>query len=252
MRITVRNARFQQLEALLTNRTKRHRAGEFLVQGVRPITQALAHDWPVSQLLVAADRQLSTWASEVAGSLASQAVEVAPDLLAELAQQDDPPELVLVARIPDDDLGRISGDLVVVLDRISSPGNLGTVIRSADAFGASGVVVTGHAADPYDPQAVRATTGSLFAVPVVRLPAPQVPQGLQAVGLDESGTTDLHEVDLSRPTALVVGNEKSGLSQAWKDRCDVLARIPMGGSASSLNAASAATVALYEASRQRG
>lgn len=252
MRITVRNARFQELEALLANRNKRHRTGEFLVQGVRPITLALAQGWVPAQVLVR-QGELSSWASEVARS--HQVIEMAPELMAELGEQDTAPEVLLVCTIPADDLGRADGDLALVLDRPSSPGNLGTAIRSADAFGAHAVIVAGHAADPYDPQAVRATTGSLFAVPVVRVAGVDEvagwAQGRQLVGLDESGTALLHEVDLRGPTALVVGNEKSGLSEAWRSACTVLARIPMDGTASSLNAANAATVALYEASRQR-
>jgi len=250
LRISTRNARFQQLEALLGNRTKRHRAQEFLVQGVRPITMAAQHRWPVTSVLVAADRRLSAWALEVLATVDGPVVEMAPELLAELGEQEAAPELLLVCRIPPDDLGRVSGDLLVVLDRPSSPGNLGTVIRSADAFGASGVVVSGHAADPYDPQAVRATTGSLFALPTVRVPGPFAFDG-QLVGLDESGDRLLHEVDLRGPVGLVIGNEKSGLSEAWREACQVIARIPIGGSASSLNAANAATVALYETARQR-
>ncbi len=151
----------------------------------------------------------------------------------------------------------------MVLDRPSSPGNVGTVVRSADAFGAAGVIVTGHGADPYDPKAVRASTGSLFAVPVVRDAAPtrvlawvrdQRASGVPVavLGTDEKGEVEVAEQDLTGPALIVVGNETSGLSEAWRAACDQIARIPITGSASSLNAASAATVLLYEAARQRG
>jgi tRNA G18 (ribose-2'-O)-methylase SpoU len=188
-------------------------------------------------------------------------VATAPELLQELGgKSEDAPELVAVAALPPDDLARIplgAEFLGVVLDRPASPGNIGTVVRSADAFGAAGVVITGHAADPYDPKAVRASTGSLFAVPVVRLTSPAEvlawarPAGVQIVGTDEHGSLELSDHDLTRPTLLLIGNEASGLSAAWREACDVTVRIPIGGSASSLNAAAAATVALYEAARQR-
>src|SRR5581483_5392493 len=128
-------------------------------------------------------------------------------------------------------------------DRPGSPGNIGTVIRSADAFGASGVVVTGHAADPYDPKAVRASTGSLFAVPVVRVPAPRTvidwarSAVMRIIGSDEAGTVDIDACDLRG--LIVIGNETRGMSAAWFAACDDVARIPIGGAASSLNAASA-------------
>jgi 23S rRNA (uridine2479-2'-O)-methyltransferase len=266
-RISSRNARFQQWQALLTNRRKRQQEREFLVHGVRPITLAMRHRWPLSALLYDADRRLSGWASEtLQGVTESRRVAVDPDLLAELSEKDDDqPELIAVAAIPPDDFGRIpdSGRLcLVVFDRPSSPGNIGTLIRSADAFGASAVIVTGHAADPYDPKSVRASTGSLFAVPVIRAASPAVVRdwlggassvtaGAVVAGLDEQGQADIAGYDLTQPLVLVVGNETTGLSAAWRSECDVLLRIPIAGSASSLNAATAGTIALYEAVRQR-
>ncbi|HEX5118337.1 MAG TPA: TrmH family RNA methyltransferase [Pseudonocardiaceae bacterium] len=268
MKITTRNARFQQWAALLDNRTRRTRSGEFLVQGVRPISLAVRHGWPIRSLIHPIGRQLSEWATGLLGdtSVRAERVAMAPDLLAELAGKDtEVPELLAIAAQRADRLDRITVGpdfLGVVFDRPTNPGNVGTVIRSADAFGARGVVVTGHAADPYDPRAVRASTGSVFAVPVVRVPAPSlvldwvadvraagVP--VRVVGTDETGRYEVAEHDLTGPTLFVVGNETTGMSAAWREACDVVVRIPIGGSASSLNAANAATVVLYEAARQR-
>ena len=169
LRVTTRNANFQQWQALLTNRTKRHRAGEFLVQGVRPISLAVDAGWEIRALIYPDRQALSGWARTVLEQTGAQSVAMAPELVAELADK-DAAELVAVVGIPGP--AEIAPDphlLVVVFDRPSTPGNVGTLIRSADAFGASAVIITGHAADPYDPKAVRASTGSLFAVPVVRL-----------------------------------------------------------------------------------
>jgi TrmH family RNA methyltransferase len=258
-RVTTRNASFQQWQALLTSRTKRHRAREFVVQGVRPIGLAIEHGWRIRTLLHPANRPLSGWATQTLGRVPATRVAMAPELLHELGGKldDEPPELLAGVEIPDDDLNRISASLVLVFDRPSSPGNLGTLIRSADAFGASGVVVTGHAADPYDPKAVRASTGSLFAVPVVRVPSHREVidwvggTGAPVIGTHEHGDHDLAEVDYTVPTVVVIGNETRGMSEGWRHACDRLARIEMSGSASSLNAAAAATVVLYEAARQR-
>ncbi|MGH3623240.1 MAG: TrmH family RNA methyltransferase, partial [Sciscionella sp.] len=263
-RITTRNAAFQQWQSLLTNRTKRNRGGEFLVHGVRPITVAVDAGWPVSTLLYPVGAELSRWARELVDRTDASTVAVAPELLVELGEKDgaEPPELVAVAGIPRDDLDRIGigeDDIVVVFDRPSSPGNLGTVIRSADAFGARGVIVTGHAADPYDPRAVRASTGSLFAVPTVRVPSQHEvldwvdshTMRPRVVGTDESASVDVADADLTGPTLLVIGNETRGMSAGWRSACDELVRIPIGGRASSLNAATAAVVLLYESARQR-
>mgnify|MGYP001550839180 CR=1 FL=1 len=262
LQVSKRNARFQQWEALLTNRNKRQRAGEFLVQGVRPINLALEHGWPIRAMIHDADRSLSDWAAGVIDSTATLHVSMAGELIAELSGKDGGAvELIAVVEMPPDDLNRIvvgPSFLGVVFDRPSSPGNIGTVVRAADAFGAGGVIITGHAADPYDPRAVRASTGSLFALPVVRenshvgVLAWARDAGLQIVGTDEDGAVDIAEHDLTGPTLLVIGNETSGLSAGWRESCDALIRIPISGSASSLNAAGAATVFLYEAARQRG
>jgi len=261
LRVTSRNAAFQQWQALLSNRVKRQRAREFIVQGVRPITLAVECGWPVSAVIYDASRALSGWAEEVLAAAGAQRVAMAPDLLRELGEKEDgAPELVAVAAIPPDDFARIPRGpqmLAMALDRPASPGNIGTMIRSADAFGAHGLIVTGHAADPYDPKSVRASTGSLFAVPVVRASSPADAvgwarsRGAVIIGTDEKGDADIADTDLTGPALIVIGNETTGLSGAWRQACDVMARIPITGAASSLNAAGAATVMLYEAVRQR-
>lgn len=266
LRIPRPNARFQQWEALLRNRNRRQRAGEFLVQGVRPISLAIERGWSIRAVLYDSERSLSRWGRRVLGQSAGERVAMAPELLRKLSDKDqDAPELVAVVEMPEDHLARIVVEpsfLGMVFDRPSLPGNIGTIIRSLDAFGGSGLIVTGHGADPYDPKAVRASTGSLFAVPVVRLQSHQpvlawvreqqaAGIAITVVGTDENGTDDIAALDVSRPTLLVIGNETAGLSAGWREACDVVARIPIGGAASSLNAATAATVALYEAARQR-
>ena len=265
--ITTRNASFQQWQALLTNRTKRQRSGEFLVQGVRPITVALEQGWEIRALLHPDRQPLSRWCRDLLDRADARRVALAPELMRELSgKEEESPELLAVVTQPADDLARIPvgpAMLVVVFDRPKTPGNIGTLIRSADAFGASGVIITGHAADPYDPKAVRATTGSLFALPVVRVPshrdvldwvaavrADGLPQ-VQIIGTDEHGDVDVAEHDLTGPTLLLIGNETHGLSKGWQEASDRMVRIPIVGAASSLNAAAAGTVALYEAARQR-
>ncbi len=263
MRITSRNARFQVWESLLTNRQKRQREGSFLVHGVRPITLALAAGWPIRTLLYHGDRALSTWAlSSLDGSTAEQ-IAMSGELMHELGEKtDETPELIAVAALPPDDLTRLSlsaESLGVVFDRPANPGNIGTLVRSADAFGASYVLVTGHAADPYDPRSVRASAGSLFGLPVVRVPShAAVLDWLETaeirpllIATDEDGDVDIADADLTGPTMLLVGNETAGLSAAWRSAADITVSIPIQGTASSLNAANAATVALYESSRQR-
>jgi len=266
LRVSTRNARFQQWEALLSNRAKRQRTGEFLVQGVRPITLAARHGWRFRALIYDAGRPLSQWAQALLRDVPAVKVAMAPALLAELGEKEEgSPELVAVVEMPGDSLDRIEAGtdvLAVVLDRPASPGNVGSIIRSADALGAHGVIVAGHAADVYDPRCVRASTGSLFALPVVRTPGPgEVAAWVAALRVrgcpvvlaatDERGDRDVSDFDFTQPVLLLAGNEGTGLSAAWRELSDVVLSIPMAGAASSLNAANAASIFLYEASRQR-
>ena len=260
LRITRENARFQQWEALLTNRSKRHRNRELLVQGVRPITRAVEEGWTVRALL-RADGAGSAWSDGLWASTDAERVVLSPDLHARLSGKDGA-ELVAVVEMPEDGVARLADSArphgpVVVFDRPTSPGNSGTLARSADAFGASALVVTGHAADPYDPQSVRASTGSLFALTVLRVPGPGPvvehahAHGYRIVGTDEEGSP-LGTVDLSGRLVIVVGNETHGISSGWRTACDDVVSIAMTGTASSLNAAVAGSIVLHEAARQRG
>jgi TrmH family RNA methyltransferase len=252
------SAEFQLLRSLKDNRRQRAHQRRFLVEGVRPIDVAVERGWQVASLLHPDGRRLSAWARGLLDSgVAAERVAVAPELWGELSDRDDPSELIAVLGLPDDDLGRARPGLVVVFDRPTSPGNLGSVIRSADAFGAHGVVVTGHAADPYDPRSVRASQGALFALPVVRagggadVDAWLERSGARVVGSSAHGTVPLAEASLDGDVVLVVGNEARGMSAAWRERCDEVVAIPAGGVAGSLNVAAAAAILLYEARRRR-
>ncbi|MFF2012507.1 RNA methyltransferase [Streptomyces sp. NPDC058195] len=265
-RISARNARFQQLQTLLGNRAKRGRAKEFLVQGVRPITMAVEHGWTIRSLIHDADRPLSRWAEDLVRRAGAERIAMAPGLLAELSEKGEgAAELLAVVGMAPDSLSRIpvhEDFLGLLFDRPTQPGNIGSIVRSADAMGADGLIVTGHAADPYDPKSVRASTGSLFSVPVVRSPSHrEVMEWLDGerargrpvavVGTDENGDAEIADFDLVQPVLLLIGNETTGLSAAWRALCDHVVSIPMTGSASSLNASNAASVVLYEARRQR-
>ena len=182
-----------------------------------------------------------------------------------MSGKEEASELLALSEIPQDDLNKIkigSNLLIVVFDRPTNPGNLGTIIRSGDAFGVDGLIITGYAADVYDPETISATTGSLFSLPIVRLPGPkelvlwlskirsQYPE-LQVVGADEEGENSVYEYNWRRPTVLLVGNEKWGLSAGYKELADALVKIPIQGSASSLNVAVATSIIIAEIKRQR-
>lgn len=236
---------FQLLEALRSNRQKRERQRRFLVEGVRNIDAALAHGWDVQAVLAPTAARRSRWADGVADRVDDR-IELAPELFDRLTEREERPELLLVVGMPAPAEVPADGD-VVVLDRIASPGNLGTIIRTADAFGFAAVVTVGHAASAYDPRCVRASTGSLFAVPVVHVPSvAQLHLGDRTlVATDEDGDVVLQDAEVAPPSAVLLGSEERGLSKALRERADVTVRIPMRSTtASSLNVAVAAGIVM--------
>jgi TrmH family RNA methyltransferase len=238
------------------------------VEGVRAINAALAAGWTIRSFVYPRGRKLSRWASSILeGSAAESHFEMEQSLFETLSDKEEPSELLAVLEMRADAVDRLPvrrGMLVVVVDRSGSPGNLGTLIRSCDAFGASGVIVTGHGVDVYDPAAIRASVGSFFAVPCIALPSHREVEAwvtearrsyrtLRVVGTDEGGIRPLRDYEWPSEAVIVVGNETSGLSHAYRELCDDIVSIPMTGTASSLNAAVAASIVLYEvASRRTG
>ena len=267
--LRTRNAEFQHLETLRRSREKRHRHGEFFVEGVRAITQAVTLGWQVRAFAHSSERPLSAWAVDMLRRADADLHYTLPDDgMAELSERHEPSELIAVVRMPGDDARRLDPPegagplLVVAFDRPSSPGNLGSLLRSVDALGGHGVVIVGHAVDVYDPEVIRASTGSFFAVPVIRVASVGELLAWRAglherwgdvplVGTDEHAPLEVSGQPLDGPVILALGNETHGLSRAFLDACSATVRIPMTGTASSLNVAAAGSILLYEADRQR-
>ena len=261
-----RNSTYQVLQSLRANRQKRHSTRTFLVEGVLPINRALEQGWTFTALVYRDGAAPSSWANDVMRRAhAATHYALAPSLLAELSGKDEPSELLAVIAMPATSLERIPvpPDLfVAVVDRPANPGNLGTLLRSCDAFGVHGLIISGHAADVYDPTTISASRGAVFSVPIARVDSHgQVAEWIHHVratigdchiiGADERGNVDVTECDLTRPTVAVFGNETRGLSHAYQQLCDRAARIPMIGAATSLNVSVAASIVFFEALRQR-
>jgi 23S rRNA (uridine2479-2'-O)-methyltransferase len=265
--IKTENADFQHIETLRRNRQKRHQHRQFFVEGVRSINALIRYGWTISAFYYTAT-QLSRWATGILqASGANTHYELPSHLLAKLSQKHETSELLAVAEMPANDPNRIPSHenlLLVLLDRCSNPGNLGTVIRSCDALGADGLIMTGHSVDPYDPAVISASTGSLFALPILHLESQkligdwletlrqQLP-GLQVIGSSAQASTALYAANLKTPSLILVGNETLGLSAYLQSLCHQLIAIPMAQErfASSLNLACATTTILYETQRQR-
>ena len=267
IQIGARNATYQQIETLKRNREKRHKQALFFVESVHAIEQAVYHGWQFEALCHARGVRLSGWAHDmISRANAEYEYELAPEPMAELSDRDEPCELLALIRMRSDadSLAQMrchaaGPRLFIAFDRPQNPGNLGSIIRSADAMGASGLIITGHGADLYDPLCVRASIGAFFALPTAALGGPEDVlkwmDGFDSrpvlIGTSAHATTPIHRVNFMRDVVLAVGNETFGLSKAWKAACDEMALIPIHGAASSLNVACATSIFIYEALRQR-
>jgi 23S rRNA (uridine2479-2'-O)-methyltransferase len=266
LQVSTANAAFQRIEVLQRNRTKRHRYGEFAIEGVKAISGALAAGWTIRAFAYPRSRQLSRWASSILETSGAEShFEMDAMLYESLSEKEEPSELIAVVEMRPDAVDRIpvrARMVVVVVDRPASPGNLGTLIRSCDAFGAAGVIVTGHGVDVYDPSTIRASVGSFFVVPCVAVASHREVQAwvrelrrsyadLGVVGTSAHASSSLRDFEWPSEVVLVVGNETSGLSHAYRELCDEVVGIPMQGTATSLNAAVATSIVLYEVASRR-
>jgi TrmH family RNA methyltransferase len=235
--------------------------GHFLLEGPEGIREALAAGHvPVTML--ATERAAARHAGmlNAARSAGSKLLLVAEPLLAGLAQTATPQGLVAVLPSVTRLLDGLPAAprLVCVLAEVRDPGNAGTVIRTADAFGADAVATTSGSVDPQSPKAARAAAGSLFHLPVVAgVPWPDLraalrERRLRLVGADPHAPATVEAAPLDEPVALILGNEAHGLPDAVRDGLDLVVRVPLAGRAESLNLAAAAAVLLYEAARRRG
>ncbi|GLJ78624.1 TrmH family RNA methyltransferase [Microbacterium imperiale] len=244
--------------AKLTKRSARQESGLFLLEGPQAAREALAYrpDTIVEVFATpaAVERHPELRASAEEAGLdivfASEAV------LAAMADTVTPQGIIAVARQSPTSVRDVFAGtprLIAICEEIRDPGNLGTIIRAADAAGADAIVLTGRTVDPYNPKVVRSTTGSLFHLPVavgVELTTAierAHAAGMRVVAADVKGADFLeHRATLAEPTAWLFGNEAHGLDDEALSRADLALRLPIYGAAESLNLATAASVCLYE------
>ena len=267
IKIYNKNNIYQRFEVLKTNRNKRYRYNEFLVEGVRSLNEAVKNGWKIRSFLYDG-REMSDWAINMLREVPTDAnYRLTPELMRELSGKEDTSELMAVIEMRQDSLEKVplsDNPFLVLFDRPSNRGNLGTLIRSCDALGADMLILTGHAVDLYDPDVVVSAMGSFFNMPVVRISdnkelfsyverlKEQYP-GFVTIGTTAHKQNPIYGADLTGPLMLMVGNETMGLNKAFKEYCDLLCTIPMAETsyASSFNVSCAASIMMYEVTRQR-
>lgn len=245
----------------LANKKDRDETKSFMAEGLKLVIDALELGFEIRTLVYAKNVKEKPQVVQCATKTVARGglvLEVSEKVLASITRRDNPQMVVGIFTqrwTPLRDLKPQTGETYVALDRVRDPGNLGTIIRTADAAGASGVILVGEATDPFSMETVRATMGSVFAVPLVKTNvadflAWKKAAGVEVVATHLAGAVDYRTIDYSKkPVVLLMGNEQSGLPDELARAADALARIPQAGRADSLNLAIATGIMLFEARR---
>ncbi|WP_068311691.1 TrmH family RNA methyltransferase [Polycladidibacter hongkongensis] len=256
------NPIIKEIKGLVTQRKHRRDSGLFVAEGLKLASDAMDAGWGVRYLALGPEARENQVALEIAAKVKARGaliLEVTTAVLANITRRDNPQMVVGVYEqnvLPLSAVDPATAKTWICLDRVRDPGNLGTIIRTGDAVGASGVILIGDTTDPFAVEAVRATMGSLFHMPLVRCREDEFIDWRQkwpgpVVGTHLRGTMDYREPSYDEPVLLVMGNEQSGLSDNLADTCNTLVKIPQEGQADSLNLAVATAIMLFEVRREQ-
>lgn len=245
----------------LSNKKERDETKSFMAEGLKLVIDALELGFEIKTLVYAKNVKDKPQVEQVAKKTfvrGGLVLEVSEKVLSSITRRDNPQMVVGIFTqrwTSLKDLRPKTGETYVALDRVRDPGNLGTIIRTADAAGASGVILVGETTDPFSMETVRATMGSVFAVPLVRTNvadflAWKKTAGVSLVATHLAGAVDYRTIDYrKKPVVLLMGNEQAGLPEELAREANALARIPQAGRADSLNLAIATGIMLFEARR---
>ncbi len=245
----------------LSDKKTREQSGTFMAEGLKLVIDAIELGWTIRTLVYAKAAKGKPLVEQMAAKTVASGglvLEVSEKVLSSITRRDNPQMVVGIFESRWKPLREIhpkQGETWIALDRVRDPGNLGTIIRTADAAGASGVILVGETTDPFSLETVRATMGSVFAVPVARATAEEFiawkkHAGVSVVATHLAGSVDYRTIDYKKkPVVILMGNEQSGLPEHLAKEADALARIPQQGRADSLNLAVASAVMLFEARR---
>lgn len=245
----------------LTQKKNRDASNKFIAEGLKLVIDAIDSGWEIEILIYAKAAVQKEIVQKTAAKVVANSglvLEVTEKVLTSITRRDNPQMVVGVFKQRFTNLDKLkpeNGDTFIALDRVRDPGNLGTIIRTADAAGIKGVILVGATTDAFSIETVRATMGSIFALPILKCDVDtflnwQNSHDMSVIGSHLKGSVDYRTIDYkSKPTVLLMGNEQAGLPDELASKCDQLARIPQVGDADSLNLAIATALMIYEARR---
>lgn len=246
----------------LKNKSDREDKGLYFIEGTRFVSEAFKENAGIRYTIFSETFLSGGSSAELTGAAEQKGIasyEVPDNLFGSISDTRNPQGILAVLELEKKLLREMSiGEgTLILLDNISDPGNMGTIIRTADAAGCAGVVVSDGCADIYNPKVLRSTMGSIFHIPVcyggsiAEMMQSVKRKGFQLCASHLEGSVSIYEADLSGNTALIIGSEAGGISAETVKNADLLVKIPMAGLAESLNASVAAGVMMFEAMRQR-
>ena len=254
---SLQNERVKRLVALQQKASERRKAGLFVVEGMRELMHCQASGYQVDTVFVCDDYQPSGNAQfSVPGT---QLFHVTPPVYEKIAYRGSTEGVIALVRerrLTLRDLNLSASPLVIVLESVEKPGNIGAVLRSADAARADAVIVCNPLTDLYNPNLIRASLGALFSVPTIACSSDECiaflkQKNIQILTAQLQDSSLYYDVDMRQPTAIVMGTESTGLTDIWRQAADAHIRIPMLGAMDSLNVSVSAAILLFEAVRQR-
>jgi RNA methyltransferase, TrmH family len=255
------NPQIKRLRALHL-RPERDQSGQFLIEGMRSLSEAAQQGAKIETLFVVPEMLTHPFARTLVRRLriaGTPCLRLTPEVYYSVTQAEEPQGVGAIVRQKWDRLDTVKpsrGLCWIAAEAVQSPGNLGTIIRTSEAVGCAGLILIGDSADPYDPATVRASMGALFSQQFVRtsleaFAAWKIRRQCTLVGTSPSAEKEYHALTYPGSTILLMGSEKRGLSDAIQTLCDVRVKIPMVGRSDSLNVAVATSVLLYEVFNQR-
>jgi len=257
--ITTENAEYQIIQSLKQNRLKRNKLKEIFVEGIECIKQAVNSNIEITRIIIKDVNTLSNWGKDVINQYKDiKIIEISDKLFNELSDKENPSEMLITAKIKTNTIDDINTEnpFLIVFDRPSDHGNLGSIVRSANAFDADGIFIIGHGVDIYEPKVIRASLGSIFFTKVITVESMETLEkyikdqknknNMEVIGTDSAGTVSVNEYKLKRPVMLIIGNEAKGISVKLKEICDKIVKIPMDGNVNSLNVSCAASILMWE------
>ncbi|MDR0456554.1 MAG: RNA methyltransferase [Treponema sp.] len=259
IKINVENAEYQIIKSLKINRIKRNKLNEIFVEGIECIKQAINSNMEITRIIVKDINKLSNWGKCTIKKYGNiKIIEMSDKLYSGLTDKISPSEMLITVKIKQyttDDIN-VKNPFIIVFDRPSDYGNLGTIIRSANAFNVDGIFIIGHGIDIYESKVIRSSLGSIFFTKIVTIESMQklteyiniqkVKNNMEIIGTDSTGTNMLNNCKLNKPIMVIIGNEAKGMSVKLKEICDKIVKIPIDGNINSLNVSCAASIMMWE------